>query len=442
MILLSVLALIFLLLFSGCQEYAAKFIGVRSIDARDLIKIIESKVPPLVLDVRKIQNYRTGHIAGAIPLDMRDIADYLDTTDLPHRQTIVTVCSSGWESQIAAAGIMARGYRNVYNLTGGINRWKQLGYPVHPASDKAVADKTLKPPIIKISLLSQVAMTVAAFVVKPAYIVMAFLVIWMLRHKKSRDLVLLRYAMVVFFIGENACTLNYLAASNASVWLEFLHGLGMVGMFFFLFWGLILFFDQRVIHYLDPERPCAFKRHCGHCWKKEDVSCGLHRLANYLLPALAFVALIPVTMPLRPFRIIMPVFSSDVLWLKDFWNLLVEFRIYPMLGALGFITTLYWTHKGRDHLPKAQLPFCLALGFTSYSLFRFGLLLTFSENQAWADWWEESTEFIMVFMLLLFLVVFKNQLELDTPWPLNKFKRIKPSSVPQAEANGIEPRGS
>jgi hypothetical protein len=321
---------------------------------------------------------------------------------------------------------MAQGFRSVYNLTGGITFWKQLGYSLQPVFDTGTADKALRSPVIEISLLSKIAMTAAAFIVKPAYIVMTFLVILMLWRKKSRDLVLIRYAMVAIFIGENACTLNYLVASNESVWLEFLHGVGMVGMFFLLFWGLILFFDERVIHYLDRERPCVFKRHCGHCWKKEEVSCGLHRLANYFLPALAVVALIPLTMPLRPFSIIMPVFLSDVLWIKDFWNLFVEFRIYPILGALGFIITSYWTRKGRDELSKAQLPFSLALGFMSYSFFRFGLLLTFSENQAWADWWEESTEFIMISMLLLLLVVFKNQLELRTPWPLNKFENNKP----------------
>jgi hypothetical protein len=48
--------------------------------------------------------------------------------------------------------------------------------------------------------------------------------------------------------------------------------------------------------------------------------------------------------------------------------------------------------------------------------------LTFSENQAWADWWEESTEFIMVAMVVLLLVVFKNQLELENTWLYQKLK--------------------
>ena len=87
--------------------------------------------------------------------------------------------------------------------------------------------------------------------------------------------------------------------------------------------------------------------------------------------------------------------------------------------------SFFYLHQGRKGVIKAQLPFFLALGFTSYSFFRFGLLLTFNENQGWADWWEESTEFIMIAMVLLFLEVFKDQLKIETPWPPGKFQAFK-----------------
>jgi hypothetical protein len=121
----------------------------------------------------------------------------------------------------------------------------------------------------------------------------------------------------------------------------------------------------------------------------------------------------------------MPVFLSDVVWLKDFWNLFFEFRIYPILGACGFMIAFHYLCRGRSGLIKAQLPFFLALGFTSYSFFRFALLLTFKENQGWADWWEESTEFIMIAMVLLFIEVFKHQLKIETPWPPANFQGFK-----------------
>jgi rhodanese-related sulfurtransferase len=409
----------------SCQRVSAEFIGVQSISAADLNKALAEQSPPIVIDIREDAAYRRNHIPGAIHLNLEGIDGYAVKGSIPHDNRIVVVCSSGWDSQIAAATLMAHGYRNVYSLAEGMRGWQEPAYELQSGSGTAVDKRMLAPPVVEISLLSQLAMTVAAFVVKPAYILMSALVILMLWRQNSMDLVLIRNAMLVFFIGENACTLNYLAASNKSIWLEFLHGLGMVAMFILLFWGLVRFVDERVLHYIDPAKTCACQRHCRHCWKKEPVSCGLHRLALWLLPALAFVALIPVTMPLRPFRIVMPVFLSDVVWLKDFWNLFFEFRLYPILGAVCFVLAFLWLRRGQNGLLKSQLPFFLALGFTSYSFFRFGLLLTFSENQAWADWWEESTEFIMVAMVVLLLVVFKNQLDLENTWLYQKLKFLR-----------------
>jgi len=409
----------------SCQRISAKFIGVQSISATDLKKALAGQPPPILIDIRKDLSFLQNHIPGAIRLNLESIDGYAVRSNVPRDGRIVTICSSGWDSQVAAATLMTYGYRNVFSLTGGMRRWQELGYALQAGSGIAVDKFWLTPPVVEISLLSQLAMTLAAFVVKPAYIIMSGLVILILWCKTSMDLVLIRNAMLVFFIGENACTLNYLVASNKSVGLEFIHGLGMVGTFFLLFWGLVRFVDERVLHYIEPDKPCALQRHCRQCWKKEPVACGLHRLALWLLPALVLVALIPVTMPLRPFKIVMPVFLSDVVWLKDFWNLFVEFRLYPILGAVCFIIAFLGLRRGRRALLKSQLPFFLGLGFTSYSFFRFGLLLPFNENQAWADWWEESTEFIMITMVVLLLVVFKNQLELENTWLYKKLKSLR-----------------
>jgi hypothetical protein len=92
---------------------------------------------------------------------------------------------------------------------------------------------------------------------------------------------------------------------------------------------------------------------------------------------------------------------------------------------LALNLSILYLRQGRRSIKKSQLSFFLALGFTSYSFFRFGLLLTFNENQGWADWWEESTAFIMIAMVLLFLEVFKGQLKIVTPWPPGKLQAFK-----------------
>jgi len=51
--------------------------------------------------------------------------------ELPPRETkIVLYCRSGSMSAIAARALVAAGYTKVWNLDGGMNAWRALGYPV------------------------------------------------------------------------------------------------------------------------------------------------------------------------------------------------------------------------------------------------------------------------------------------------------------------------
>ena len=62
-----------------------------------------------------------------IPFD--EVEDRL--AELPAREArIVLYCRSGSMSAIAARTLVAAGYTNVWNLDGGMNAWRALGYPV------------------------------------------------------------------------------------------------------------------------------------------------------------------------------------------------------------------------------------------------------------------------------------------------------------------------
>lgn len=414
---LVVIILSTIFLFSGCQGISARFIGVRLIEPVVLKGELLKDSELLILDTRKEAVYKEGHISGSINLTKENINGFMHMFAQPIDSLIITVCEEGWGSQVIASNIMGHGYNNVFSLKGGLRKWKESEYPLDVGSGHVSDAEDFGPPIIEISILSQLAMTIAAFVIKPIYIILSLMIIVLLWKKQEKDFILLRYAMILFFIGENACSANYLISGNASKSLEFIHGLGMVGFYIFLSWGIAVFLDTRIIRYSIEHKSCVFNKLCKICWKHDDTACGLHRIALVVIPALAFTSIIPVTMPLRPFEIVMPVFLSEVLWIKDFWNLFLEFRVYPILGAIFFILAFLIMLQGKKGFLKAQLPFFLGMGFMAYSLFRFSLLLTFRENQAWADWWEETTELITVFMVLFLLIIFRKQLNIRLPWP-------------------------
>lgn len=79
----------------------------------------------LIIDVRGWLEYWMGHIPGARRLNQNRIL-----RDIPKDQAIAVTCLSGHRSAIAAQGLIAQGYRRVYNLQGGLLAWQSAGYSV------------------------------------------------------------------------------------------------------------------------------------------------------------------------------------------------------------------------------------------------------------------------------------------------------------------------
>lgn len=70
-----------------------------------------------------------GNIPGTdISIPYNEIEQNLD--QLPDDKTakVVLYCSSGRMSEIAADELVSMGYRNVWNLKGGMVNWKQTGF--------------------------------------------------------------------------------------------------------------------------------------------------------------------------------------------------------------------------------------------------------------------------------------------------------------------------
>jgi len=82
-----------------------------------------------LLDVREKEEYREGHLGGAVSLP-RGFLEIRAEQTLPDKaQPIIAYCAGGTRSLLAAKQLKEMGYQNVISMTGGYAAWKGAGYP-------------------------------------------------------------------------------------------------------------------------------------------------------------------------------------------------------------------------------------------------------------------------------------------------------------------------
>ena len=79
-------------------------------------------------DVREPEEYVSGHLAGSENLPLRLFVK--EAHELPRDRPVFLVCRSGRRSTRAMFWLLDLGFKEVYNLGGGILSWKALGKPV------------------------------------------------------------------------------------------------------------------------------------------------------------------------------------------------------------------------------------------------------------------------------------------------------------------------
>jgi rhodanese-related sulfurtransferase len=86
---------------------------------------------PLLLDVREPWEYDICHIEGSKLIPMQRIPSHLDQLD-PQQETIV-ICHHGIRSKIVSNFLEQAQFKNIINLSGGVNSWAQEVDPVMPS---------------------------------------------------------------------------------------------------------------------------------------------------------------------------------------------------------------------------------------------------------------------------------------------------------------------
>jgi len=81
-----------------------------------------------VLDVRSPEEFKEGHVPGAVNIPYDQMASRL--SEVPKDKDVVLYCRSGRRAGIAAEVLQANGYTRLSHLEGDMNAWLEKGRPV------------------------------------------------------------------------------------------------------------------------------------------------------------------------------------------------------------------------------------------------------------------------------------------------------------------------
>ena len=101
---------------------------IHSVGPWEAKELIESNGDLLVIDVRTPGEYRQGALPGSKLLPLIELMR--GNHDLPREKPILLVCAVGGRSQTAARQLVQKGYRDIYNLQGGLSAWVKQKVPM------------------------------------------------------------------------------------------------------------------------------------------------------------------------------------------------------------------------------------------------------------------------------------------------------------------------
>jgi rhodanese-related sulfurtransferase len=82
----------------------------------------------VLIDVREREEYANSRIPGSKLIPLSEFSTRF--VEIPEDVPVVMQCRSGRRSAQTTAFLLAQGYREVVNLSGGILAWGEQGFPV------------------------------------------------------------------------------------------------------------------------------------------------------------------------------------------------------------------------------------------------------------------------------------------------------------------------
>ncbi len=110
---------------SATSAAAGSYRTITPLEAKSLI---ETRKDLLLVDVRSPEEFQGGTLPGATLIPFWDFAK--GRYDLPKDKPILLICAVGGRSLACGQILAAQGYKEVYNLKGGLDAWVEQRVPL------------------------------------------------------------------------------------------------------------------------------------------------------------------------------------------------------------------------------------------------------------------------------------------------------------------------
>ena len=102
---------------------------INEIDSDELTEFLQIN-DAILLDVRRADEYINGYIENSINIDYISYEFVTNTERLDKNKPIILYCRSGRRSYLSAIKLSENGFKEIYNLEGGIISWIEIGNSV------------------------------------------------------------------------------------------------------------------------------------------------------------------------------------------------------------------------------------------------------------------------------------------------------------------------
>lgn len=123
-----ILSGLWLILFVALLVYL-KIKAGKSVGTHETTRLI-NRDGGIIVDIREKKDFSKGHIVNAINIPLGKLDERITELDKNKDKPLIVVCQMGHQSGDAVKKLKARGYEQVFRMSGGMTEWQSQGLPL------------------------------------------------------------------------------------------------------------------------------------------------------------------------------------------------------------------------------------------------------------------------------------------------------------------------